>query len=193
MREGCNPRLFFRPRRPYNVNDSGNGCQPVDQQPGARDGYIERYTHSGIYSPWLSFFMAAERYSCLKKQFSQDVVNHLADASASSEVSTDRQSTLDAHIRSRIQGEIQRLRQEEEGVRKEIQNVLEKEVLALDGDVARSRDSETDEPGAPLNSIVLLGDVEEVKQKVDKYHTRLSSGEADTMKSTASALLTCYK
>ena len=121
-------------------------------------------------------------------------MNHLADVTASSDVPSNRQSTLDAHIRSRIQREIQRLRQEEEDVRREIQTALEKEVLALDTDVVRSRDAEAEgDSGVPLNSIVLLGDVEEVKQKVDKYHSRTASESLNATKNAASSLLTCYK
>ena len=127
-------------------------------------------------------------------QFSQDVVNHLADVSASSEPSSARQSTLDEHIRSRIQSEIQRLRQEEEDVRNEIQTALEKEVLALDGDTHRNRvTTEEEDSGAPLNSIVLLGDIEEVKQKVDKYHSRASSESLESIKDAANSLVSCYK
>jgi altered-inheritance-of-mitochondria protein 13 len=105
-----------------------------------------------------------------------------------------RQTTLDEHIRSRIQNEVQRLREEEETVRNEIQTALEKEVLTLDGDTARSRTNADDgEPSAPLNSIVLLGDVEEVKQKVDRYHSRAASESVESIKNAADSIVTCYK
>lgn len=80
-------------------------------------------------------------------------------------------------------------------MQREIQTTLEKEAIALDGDVGRSRDSdaEGDQQGAPLNSVVLLGDVEEVKQKVDKYHSRIATENLHSTKHATDSLLACYR
>ena len=60
-------------------------------------------------------------------QFSQSVVNYLADNLASAETSPERQSVLDAQIRSKLQAEISRLREEEENLKQMLASTLEKE------------------------------------------------------------------
>ena len=67
-------------------------------------------------------------------QFSQDVVNQLSDNLASPDTPPERQSSIDAHVRSRIQAELARLREEEEQVKQEIERAenLFEEVVDFD-------------------------------------------------------------
>ncbi|TFY77942.1 hypothetical protein EWM64_g6070 [Hericium alpestre] len=63
-------------------------------------------------------------YSETPIQFSQDLVNQLSDQSPDTPP-----STLDSHIRQRIQSEIARLREEENALYTQIETTLEKENL----------------------------------------------------------------
>ncbi|KDQ59391.1 hypothetical protein JAAARDRAFT_205450 [Jaapia argillacea MUCL 33604] len=126
-------------------------------------------------------------------QFSQDVVNHLSDNLAAPETTPERQSTLDAHVRSRIQAELGRLREEEEHVRQEIERALEKENL----DRERSMVGEETVAGESgigqlKTSTVLLGDLEDVRQKVERFQTKRDLNAFPSVKATSEAVAACY-
>jgi len=138
-------------------------------------------------------------YSDTPIQFSQDVVNHLADTVASPETSSERQSTLDAHVRSRIQAELSRLRQEEEEVKDEIERTLEKENLDRERDMAGEEsysdevEGEESKVGTVKSSAALKGDLEEVRRKVERFQMRRELGDYPELKEKGEALLSCYK
>ena len=133
-------------------------------------------------------------------KFSQDVVNHLADASAGPTPSPERQSSIDAHIRGRIQAEISRLKQEEEDVRRQIETSLEKENLEHETRGLTGKEEGEEREIAPsggsqetLNSTILLGDVEEVRQKAAKYHQKREEEAESPAIQAANSVLSCYK
>ncbi|KAK7693050.1 hypothetical protein QCA50_002615 [Cerrena zonata] len=128
-------------------------------------------------------------YSNTPISFSEDVVNHLTDQVASPNPSPERQSTLDAHVRARIQSELQKLQQEEEVVKSEIERALEKE--NLDKERELSEDSEDGGVGSVKSSAVLMGDLEEVRQKVEKYQRRTSEETSEWM-AKRQAVQSCY-
>ncbi|KAF8892681.1 hypothetical protein BD779DRAFT_1510328 [Infundibulicybe gibba] len=122
-------------------------------------------------------------------QFSQDVVNQLADQLESPEISPERQSTLDAHIRSRIQGELQHLKKEEEEIKHEIESALERENL----DREASSVGDGSEAGDVKTSAALLGDLEEIRSKVDRFNARKSLDAFPEVKASGEAVISCYK
>ncbi|KAH8117146.1 hypothetical protein DFH11DRAFT_1573347 [Phellopilus nigrolimitatus] len=131
-------------------------------------------------------------------QFSQDVAIQLAETASASGPPLERQSCLDVQIQSRIHAELSRLRQEEEEVRREIELTLEKE--NLDHEVKASdrggvKDGETDSCDSQkvLNSTVLLGDLEEVRQRVERLRTKQEAATQDPALRTAQAVYSCYK
>lgn len=126
-------------------------------------------------------------------QFSQDVVNHLSDIQPSPELPPSHQSTLDAHIRARIRAEIEHLRKEEEDVRHEIEAALEKENLDKARSLAGEASSSSGATGSVKNSSALLGDLEELKSKVDKYHSKRRLDEVPDVKNGSEAVVECYK
>lgn len=130
-----------------------------------------------------------------KRQFSEDVVNQLADHQASPEIPHDRQLTIDAHIRSRIQSELGHLQQEEERVREEIERALEKENLDRERGMAgeESASEDVSAAGSVKSSAALMGDLEELRQKVEKYHTRRSSEELSDVRAKGEQVVSCYK
>lgn len=130
-----------------------------------------------------------------KRQFSEDVVNQLADHQASPEIPHDRQLTIDAHIRSRIQSELGHLQQEEERVREEIVRALEKENLDRERGMAgeESASEDVSAAGSVKSSAALMGDLEELRQKVEKYHTRRSSEELSDVRAKGEQVVSCYK
>ncbi|KAH8102821.1 hypothetical protein BXZ70DRAFT_751255 [Cristinia sonorae] len=133
-------------------------------------------------------------YSETPIQFSDDVVNQLADNSASAAPSPARQSTLDSHIRSRIQVELTRLRQEEETIKQEIEQALEKENLDRERALAGEETvDESEASGGVKSGAVLLGDLEDLKQKVDRYHKRREDGSLSELQSQAQAVVECYR
>ncbi|KIJ69551.1 hypothetical protein HYDPIDRAFT_172917 [Hydnomerulius pinastri MD-312] len=122
-------------------------------------------------------------------EFSQDVVNHLSDSLASPETTPERQSTLDAHIRYRIQNELQALRAEEENVQREIQRALEKE--NIDREIGGIGD--TNAHGDVKNSAALIGDLEEIRAKVDRYQTRRQLSDFPFVREAGEAVASCYR
>ncbi|KAJ7687577.1 hypothetical protein B0H14DRAFT_879641 [Mycena olivaceomarginata] len=118
--------------------------------------------------------------------FSQDLVDTLADNAASPSPSPARQNSIDAHIRARIQAELQHLRAEEQTVRDQIQAALEKE--NLDRERAMSGD-----PDSVKTSPALLADLEEVRAKVDRFHARRDLSEYPGLRENSDALVACYK
>ncbi|KAI0822688.1 hypothetical protein BC628DRAFT_1388605 [Trametes gibbosa] len=127
--------------------------------------------------------------------FSEDVVNQLADNQASPDIPRDRQLTIDAHIRSRIQSELGRLHQEEERVREEIERALEKENLDRERSMAgeESASDDTAAAGSVKSSAALTGDLDELRHKIEKYHTRQSSEELADVRAKGEQVVSCYK
>ncbi|KAK7440275.1 hypothetical protein VKT23_017215 [Stygiomarasmius scandens] len=127
-------------------------------------------------------------------QFSPDVVDQLSDHTASSKPSPERQSTLDEHVRSRIQNEVKQLRKEEEEVQKAIQAALEKENLdrekAMAGDAVESGEAGA---GTVKSSAALFGDLEEIRSKIERFQSRKDLSNYPEIKSSQAALLSCYK
>ncbi|KAF8623939.1 hypothetical protein AX15_006105 [Amanita polypyramis BW_CC] len=124
--------------------------------------------------------------------FSQDVVNQLSDHIQSTNVVPERQSNLDAHIRSRIQAELEHLRKEEEHVRQEIESALEKENLDRERAMITSQEGEV-ATGAVKSSTVLFEDLEQIRSKVDRFHARKRLDFFPQVRSTNEALLSCYR
>ncbi|KAJ3564925.1 hypothetical protein NP233_g7972 [Leucocoprinus birnbaumii] len=126
--------------------------------------------------------------------FSPDVVNQLSNRLESPETSPERQTVLDAHIRSRIQDELEHLRREEENVRDEIERALEKENLdrerAMAGDASEGDGSGA---GEVKSSAALQGDLEEIREKISKYQTRKELTEYPEVKSHGDAVVECYR
>ncbi|KAJ7489973.1 hypothetical protein B0H11DRAFT_2011270 [Mycena galericulata] len=118
--------------------------------------------------------------------FSQELVDSLADNAASPTPSPERQNTIDAQIRARIQAELQHLRAEEQSVRDQIQAALEKE--NLDRERAMAGD-----PDSVKSSAALLEDLHHVREKVDRFHARRDLAEYPGLREDSDALVACYK
>ncbi|GJE97931.1 MICOS complex subunit mic19 [Phanerochaete sordida] len=128
-------------------------------------------------------------------QFSEDVVNELVDHSASPAPSPARQSSIDAQIRGRIQAELAHLREEEAQVRAEIERALEKENLDRERAMAGAADG-ADGAGAAggvKSSAALMGDLEELRQKVERFQTRRALSEFPEVQAKTEAVVNCYK
>jgi len=128
-------------------------------------------------------------------QFSREVVNDMTDSMIAAHPSS---SSLDDRIRSQIKAEIQRLHDTEEEVQKEIATALAKENDDIHSRAAAEQDTETAEEDEEetssrvRNSVVLSGDIEEVRQKVDKFAERKGVVDAQTSEA-AGSLLSCYR
>lgn len=126
-------------------------------------------------------------------------MNDLVDHTVTPAPSPERQGSIDAQIRSRIQAELQHLRQEEEQVRQEIEHALEKENLdrerAMAGkESAEGAESEGEgEVGRVRSSAALMGDLEEVRQKVERFQTRRALSEFPEVQAKSEAVVNCYK
>ncbi|KZV91605.1 hypothetical protein EXIGLDRAFT_719201 [Exidia glandulosa HHB12029] len=114
--------------------------------------------------------------------FSQDLVNQLSDQITSPNVTPERQATLDAHVRSRIQAEMAKLRQEEQEVMRQITTALEKENIdrekALDG----------------ADSASLKHDLEQMQARIKAFEGRKRlATEFPQVQHARDALVACYK
>ncbi|EAU88283.2 hypothetical protein CC1G_11761 [Coprinopsis cinerea okayama7 len=129
-------------------------------------------------------------------QFSPDVVNQLSDNLESVDTPPQRQSLIDAHIRARIQGELEALKREEEDVRQQIEAALEKENLDRERSMAgesSSSDEDGSSSGDVKTSAALFGDLEEVKAKIEKYHAKRTLSEHPDIQAASNAVVECYK
>jgi len=122
-------------------------------------------------------------------QFSQEVIDHLQESAGSPDTSPDRQSTLDAHIKARINAELGRLREEEKLVREQIEAALEKENLSreragIDGDEAE---------GGVTSSSSIQGALDEVQRKVDRFHGKRDLGGYLLVGESSQKLIECYR
>lgn len=102
----------------------------------------------------------------------------------------ERQIAIDSHIRERIQNELTALRAEEETVQLEIHRALEKENLDREMGMV-SEDGSTH--GGLKTSVALIGDLEEIREKVDRFQTRRQLGDFPFVKETGEAIASCYK
>jgi len=135
-------------------------------------------------------------------------VNHLEDKNVTStETSSHRQGTLDAHIRARIAAELERLQAEGHSVREQIEAALERENLdretALatsdsDSEVAIAEDSR-DGGGEVVvkknlaSSVALQAELEEVQRKVERFQKRRQLDEYPEVRDARDAVLQCYE
>lgn len=127
-------------------------------------------------------------------------MNKLQDDSSSSTPTSDRQSTLDSHVRARIQVELSRLREEEELVRGQIEAALEKEnldrekALATDGDDKAAEEAGAEGEARNLSSsAVLQGDLEEVQKRVERANARRTLEDHPEVKAAQAAVVECYQ
>jgi len=125
-------------------------------------------------------------------QFSQDVVNQLADHMAAPDPPPERQSSIDAQIRARIQSELARLRAEEEAVGAEIEHALEKENLDRERAMAGAEDA-SEGAGMVKSSAALMGDLEELRSKVDRFKARREVEGDAQVQQKGQAVISCYK
>jgi altered-inheritance-of-mitochondria protein 13 len=117
------------------------------------------------------------------------VVDHLSDRLASPETTFERQATIDARIRAQIQSELKALRSEEENVQREIQRALEKENLDREIGGVGGENAHRD----IKNSSSLIGDLEEIRAKVDRFQTRNKLDDLRSVKETGEAVALCYR
>ncbi|ESK88783.1 duf1690 domain-containing protein [Moniliophthora roreri MCA 2997] len=125
-------------------------------------------------------------------EFSQDVVDHLKDNEASPGPTPERQTTIDQHIRARIEHEVKQLRRAEEDVQKEIALALEKENLDKEKEMAGQAER-TDGAGTVKSSPALFGDLEEIRSKIDRFQSRKDLKDYPEVKAYQEAVLSCYK
>ncbi|CAA7270169.1 unnamed protein product [Cyclocybe aegerita] len=126
--------------------------------------------------------------------FSPEVVNQLSDRLESPETTPERQSILDSHIVAKIRDELEHLKRDEEVVRQEIERTLERENLdrekAMAGEASEGDGSAT---GDVRNSAALLGDLEEVRAKIEKYQVNKKSAEYPEVEASGAAVSECYR
>ncbi|KAF9475331.1 hypothetical protein BDN70DRAFT_883864 [Pholiota conissans] len=126
--------------------------------------------------------------------FSPGVVNQLADRTESPETTPERQSILDAHIQARIRDELVQLKRDEEIVQREIERALEKENLDRETGLAGLASSEDEgSVGSVRNSAALLGDLEEVRAKIEKYQANKRTAEYPEVEESGAAVAECYR
>ena len=103
--------------------------------------------------------------SVLLPQFSPSLIQHLSDLPTSggdNSPSSERQSTLDEHVRRRISAELARLKAEEAEVQEKIQRALEKENL----------ESETSANDKVKSSQALQQELDQIAKKVEVHREK---------------------
>lgn len=122
-------------------------------------------------------------------------MNQLADRLETPETTPERQAILDAHIRARIRDELEHLKRDEQSVREEIEQALEKENLDRETSMAgeASAEAETSTAGNVKNSAALFGDLEEVRAKIERQQSTTRFGEFPEIETSGGAVAECYR
>jgi altered-inheritance-of-mitochondria protein 13 len=95
-------------------------------------------------------------------------------------------------VRAKLSAEAARLREGDDALRRAIESALERDNI----DRERSNDGGDDgaaEHGSVKNSTVLLGDLEEVRQKVERYRARASLVDHPEVSEASEAVASCYR
>jgi len=120
--------------------------------------------------------------------------NRLADNVSSLATTHERQSMLDAHIKARIQDELERLKREEEYFHQEVELALERENLDREKSMAgKTLEGDEATTGDIKNSVALLGDLKELESKVEAYHAKRNASEVPEIGASSFALVECYR
>ena len=117
------------------------------------------------------------------------MIDHLQESAGSPGTSPERQSTLDAHIRARINAELGRLREEEKVVREQIEAALEKENLNKERTGADGDEAE----GIVNSSSSIQGALDEVQKKVDRFHAKGDTSGYLFVSESSQRLIECYR
>lgn len=117
------------------------------------------------------------------------MIDHLQESAGSPGTSPERQSTLDAHIKARINAELGRLREEERVVREQIEAALEKENLNKE---RTGTDGDEIEGGVNSSSSV-QGALEEVQKKVNRFHAKRDLSGYLLVSESSQKLIECYR
>ena len=121
-------------------------------------------------------------------------MNRLSDQLESRETPPERQSIIDAHIRARIYDELEHLKKEEGLVRLEIERALERENLDREKAMAGGASAgDGGSAGDVKNSAVLLGDMEEIKSKIEMYQSNKKSSMYPEVEASTAAVAECYR
>lgn len=80
-------------------------------------------------------------------------------------------------------------------MKEEIERALEKENLDRERAMAgeESQAAEDGSAGSVRSSAALLGDLEELREKVDRFQTRRALSEFPEVQATSEAVVSCYK
>ena len=159
------------------------GC--LSQSPAATRYFIMKLQYRHVNDRSFSRMMNSLSYS----QFSQEVIDHLHESAGSPGISPDRQSTLDAHIRTKINAELVRLREEEKLVREQIEAALEKENLSRERAGMEGDDAE----GGVTSSSSIQGALDEVQRKVDRFHGKRDIRGYLLVSESGQELIECYR
>lgn len=117
------------------------------------------------------------------------MIDHLQESAGSAGTSPERQSTLDAHIKARINAELGRLREEEKIVREQIEAALEKENLSKE----RTGTNDDEVEGEINSSSSVQGALDEVQKKVDRFHAKRDINEYLLVSESSQKLIECYR
>jgi altered-inheritance-of-mitochondria protein 13 len=117
------------------------------------------------------------------------VIDQLQESTGSLGTSPERQSTLDTHIRARINSELGRLREEEKLVREQIEAALEKENLGKERAGTEGDEAE----GGVTSSSSIQGALDEVQKKVDRFHAKRDISGYLPVSESSQKLIECYR
>lgn len=109
------------------------------------------------------------------------------------ETTPERQLILDSHIRERIRHELEHLKRDDENVRREIEHALERENLDRESSMAGEALQGDNTVGDIKNSVSLLGDLEEIRTKIEKYQSNRRAPEFPEVEASGFAVAECYK
>lgn len=95
---------------------------------------------------------------------------------------------MDSHVRDKIEAGVSKLKEKEAQIEEEIARALDKETLDR-------QPEETDQivDGTVRSSLSLQNDLDEIRQKVDRYHARREYEGVKEAERKASAVVDCYR
>jgi len=85
------------------------------------------------------------------------------------------------------------LKRDEENIRQEIEQALEKENLDREISMSGEASEDSGSHGSIKNSAALLGDLEEIRAKIEKHQSSKKSPEHAAVDAQAAVVADCYR
>ncbi|CED82569.1 Protein of unknown function DUF1690 [Phaffia rhodozyma] len=115
-------------------------------------------------------------------QFSPELIAQLSDPSTAASPSQARQSSIDEHIRQKLESSLQSLKAQEASLNAQLHAELQ----------ASNLSTEKSASGSGTSSEILRRDIEEIREKVERFEKKRSLSDWPEINQTKENIKQCY-